>query len=113
MTESAYPFVFYQFRINPPTGFAEAEMSLQLALVALEGLYGEARIRLEARYHVDEPRRTLSVDVRTGAGEALAQIFASMMIREFGNDSFSVARIAAENAGVVPASSLPAVTAQE
>ena len=102
-------FAFYQFRVSPPVDFDEAEMTLQLALTALEGLYGEARLRLEARYRSDEPARTLTVDVRTDIGEALAQVFANLMIKEFGPDSFLVGRIpAAEKApelASIPASS--------
>ena len=99
-------FAFYQFRVNPKIDFDEAEMTLQLALTALEGLYGEARLRLEARYSSKQPARTLTVDVRTAAGDALAQIFVNLMIKEFGPDSFSVGRLASDHTTVSSSASL-------
>ncbi len=94
MTETACLFQFYRFRINPPVAFDEAEMSLQLAIVALEGLYGEARMRLEARYKADVSGKTLAIDVRTRLGVELAQVFTSLLIKEFGPDSFTIGRLA-------------------
>src|SRR5690349_20703967 len=80
----------YRFVIDESVPLAEAEMSLQLAMIALEGLFGQARVRLEARYQVVEPHRALLVDVSTPVGASVARVFASLLIREFGDDSFSV-----------------------
>jgi hypothetical protein len=87
MSESPYCFV-----IDASVPLAEAEMSLQLAMIALEGLYGQAGIRLEARYDVDGAGRAIVVDASTDVGAALVRVFTALLIREIGDDSFSVRR---------------------
>ena len=70
----------------------QAEMSLHLAMIALEGLFGRAGVRLDARYRLDEPGAAIVVDGSTQVGESLVRIFAALLIREFGDDSFVVRR---------------------
>jgi hypothetical protein len=68
----------------------DAEMSLELALLATEGLFGEAAVRTETSYHVDRPHRVISVDARQELGQCLVRILAIFLLREFGNDAFQV-----------------------
>lgn len=82
----------FRFEFDPSVPLPEAEMTLQLAMIALEGLVGEARIRLGAAYHVDAARRTLIVDGTTAIGAALVRIFTGLALREFGDDAFVVRR---------------------
>jgi hypothetical protein len=82
----------YRFEIDASVPLAEAEMSLQLAMIALEGIYGQAGVRLDARYDVDEAGRALVVDASTDVGAALVRVFTTLMIREFGDDAFNVQR---------------------
>ena len=84
--------VIYRFEFEPAVPLAEAEMSLHLAMIALEGLFGRAGVRLEARYRLDEAGRAIVVDGSTQVGESLVRVFAALLIREFGDDSFSVSR---------------------
>jgi len=85
----------YRFQFEPTVPLAEAEMSLHLALYAVEGLYGEARVRLEAGYHVEETRRSIVVDGGTEVGAALVKVFTRLLTREYGEDGFHVRRIEA------------------
>jgi hypothetical protein len=82
----------YRFKFDPTVPLEEAEMALQLALVAAEGLFGEARVRVDGGYFVDEPRRTISVDAATAVGQSVVSIYGGFLLREFGNEAFAVTR---------------------
>src|SRR4029453_3995885 len=84
------PKTRYRFEIDESVPLTEAEMSLQFAMIALEGLHGQARVRLEGRYDVEQEARALFVDGSTEVGAALVRVFTALMIREFGDDSFAV-----------------------
>lgn len=80
----------FEFKFGQAVSTAEAEMSLHLATYAVEGLYGEARVRLDSTYCVDEAQRTITVDSSTDVGTALVKVFTRLLIREFGEDGFHV-----------------------
>lgn len=71
----------------------DAELSLHLAIFAIEGLFGAARVRLDASYAIDEPRRVIIVDASNEVGEALVRVFTNLLLREFGDDSLQVERV--------------------
>ena len=81
-----------QFVFEPDVSLAEAEMSLHLAMFAVEGLIGRVRVRLEAKYHLDESNRTISIDTRVPVGRMIAQVFTGLLLREFGESAFHVER---------------------
>ena len=83
----------YRFDFEPSVPLPEAEMSLHLAMFAVEGLFGEARVRLEASYHLDEPNRAVTVDGTTEVGAAVLKVFTRLLGREFGEDAFRVRRV--------------------
>lgn len=87
------PAPAYRFEMDPSVDLAEAEMSLHLAMIALEGLYGPAGVRLDARYCRDEPGRALVVDSSTRVGGTLVRVFAALLLREFGDGGFVVRRL--------------------
>ena len=84
----------YRFTFARAIDLVEAESSLQLAILATEGLLGEACVRMETSYHVDAPRCAVLVDGGTTAGNAVVRIFTAFITREFGADAFSVRRVA-------------------
>lgn len=83
----------FRFELQPDVSLSEAEMSLHLALFAVEGLFGEARVRLEASYRLDAPCRSLIVEGSPEVGAAVARVFTRLLAREFGEDAFRVRRI--------------------
>jgi len=85
----------YKFTFDPPVDMLETEATLQLAIVAAEGLFGEARTRMDAAYFVDAPRASLLVDGNTAVGNAVIRIFTAFATREFGSDAFAVRRMPA------------------
>ena len=88
MNTNAYRFVF-----EPQIVLEEAEMTLQLAIFAAEGLFGAARVRLDFGYYVDEPSRTIIVAGTTEVGETIVKIFTGLALREFGEDAFRIRRM--------------------
>lgn len=82
----------YRFKFDPSVPLEEAELTLQLALVAAEGLYGEARLRVDGGYFVNEDRRTISVDASTTVGQSIVNIYSGFLMREYGSDAFKVSR---------------------
>ena len=89
----------YRYRFRPDVDLESAEETLLLAILAAEGLFGEARVRMDAGYVVDPGLRALVVDASTLVGQAVNGIFTSLALREFGRDAFHVRRIAGNPGG--------------
>jgi len=83
----------FRFVFKKDVSVVDAELSLHLAIFAIEGLFGVARVRLDVSYHIDEPRRVIVVDASNEVGEALVRVFTNLLLREFGDDSLQVVRI--------------------
>lgn len=83
----------FRFSFARGVELAEAEATLHLAILAAEGLFGEARVWIEVSYHADAPRSVILVDGHTPAGDAVVRIFTSFLMREFGADGFAVRRV--------------------
>jgi hypothetical protein len=81
----------YTFRAEVPK--AEVEASLLLALIAVEGLHGEAQTRLDAGHAIGGPFGGCVIDGSTAVGRDLAKVFTAFLRREFGEDSFRVERL--------------------
>lgn len=91
--EKAMTTDVFRFEFEPSVQLAEAEMSLHLAMYAVEGLFGEARVRLDASYQLDDARRAITVDGSTEVGAAIVKVFTRLLGREFGEDAFCVRRV--------------------
>lgn len=88
------------FVLAPRIALSSAEMSLHLAMFAVEGLAGLAQVRLDAQYHVDPARNAISIDGGTEVGQMLARIFTSLLLREHGEGAFQIERCALQPAEV-------------
>ena len=98
----------FRFEFEPTVPLTEAEMSLHLAMYAVEGLYGSARVRLDASYHLNEGRRVITVDGGNEVGAAIVKVYTGLLLREFGEDAFRVRAMEAQTpeASAVPAGAL-------
>lgn len=83
----------FRFAFRLGVNLTEVEATLHLAILAGEGLFGEARVRMEVAYHLDTPRWVVLLDGRTSAGDAVVRIFTAFITREFGEDAFGVRRV--------------------
>lgn len=88
MTDDSYRFLF-----DHDIELDDAEMSLHLAIFAVEGLFGQARVRLDAGYALDPERHALVIDATTEVGAHLVRIFTGLLVREFGEESFRVEHV--------------------
>ena len=88
MTSSAY-----RYKFRDEANLLEAESTLHVAILAAEGLFGEARVRMDAGYVIDPSIRTLVVDASTAVGQVVCGIFTALVLREFGQDAFNVRRV--------------------
>ncbi len=87
----------FRFSISNEIPLDEAEMTLHLATFAAEGLFGTARVRLEFGYHLDSNRHVILVDGSKEAGAAVVKIFIALLLREFGEEDFSIQRVPLSN----------------
>lgn len=88
MPRDVYRYVFEQ-----ETSFEDALATLDLALIAVESLHGEARSRMDAKFVNDQPGRSIVIDASTPVGQALNEVFVGYARREFGEGAFRVERV--------------------
>ncbi len=70
------------------------EADVALAIFASECVYGRPRVRMEASYLVDEGGTACVLDISGEAGEAVARVFAGLSAARFGDQAYSVRRLA-------------------
>ena len=83
----------YRYDFAPDACVEEVEASLLLAILAVESLYGESRVRLDVAHFFDPVRRACVIDAGTPVGRDLSRLFTGFIGREFGADAFTVQRI--------------------
>ena len=83
----------YRYEFQPDVPLEEVEASLLLALMASESLHGESQVRLDASHFLDPDRRACLIDAGTLVGRDFNRLFIGFLRREFGEDSFGVARV--------------------
>jgi hypothetical protein len=80
----------YRYKFREHVDLLEAERTLHLAILAAEGLYGEAHVRMDMAYVIDEAIRVIAIDASTNLGQDVGAIFTTFLLREFGRQAFSV-----------------------
>lgn len=81
------------FSFEPPVSMADAEMSLHLAMFAVEGLAGPVQVRLDSNYEIDVENRAIAISSANRVGRTIARVFAGLLHREIGEDAFHVERV--------------------
>ncbi|GAB4292652.1 MAG: hypothetical protein Kow0067_19310 [Coriobacteriia bacterium] len=82
-----------RFTFDSRIDLSDAEATLHLAILAAEGLYGEARVRMDLAYFTDRAHRVIHLDTGSPSGDAVARIFTIFAAREFGDRAFAVRRV--------------------
>ena len=80
------------FVFEPHVALTDAEMSLHLGMFAVEGLAGRVQVCLDANYQVDPEKHAIAIDGGNRVGRLIAESFAGLLNREFGEDSFHIER---------------------
>lgn len=73
-----------KFRFHDAVSMDEVHATLRLAVLAIQSVHGEERVRLEAPIQVDAQARTCVIDATRRVGRTLALVFAGYVRREFG-----------------------------
>jgi hypothetical protein len=82
-----------RFRFPPEADGEVIEAQLALAIVAAESAFGQPKVRISAAYSISKDKSRVVIDVATDVGQQIAQIFAGLMMRQLGEDGFSVDRL--------------------
>jgi hypothetical protein len=82
-----------QFVFSPDVPVEDAEMTLHLAMFALEGLAGRVRVRLDAHYRVEPEGRSIVLASNNRVARMVVRVFTALLIREFGEDTFRVVSV--------------------
>ena len=91
-------------RFEFPKGFDRRiiEAQLALAIITAESTFGQPKVRISAACCVspvsvtagEQEKPQVAIDVSTDVGEHIAQVFTGLMIRQLGEDGFTVDRLA-------------------
>ena len=84
---------FVRFWMNADVRLDEVELTLQLATFAAEGLFGIPRVAMEFQVAIDSAKRTFDLHADTEVGVTAAQIFAGLLLKEFGEGAFRLENI--------------------
>ena len=87
------PTEVYRYCFRGDVDPLDAEATLHLAIIAAEGLYGEARVRMDVGYAADESIRAIVVDASTDVGQDINAMFTAFLLKEFGRTAFDVRRV--------------------
>lgn len=79
----------YNFHDRVPMG--DVDDSLGLAEIAVRGLHGPNRTRLETSYRLDPDGRFCCIEAASEVGRDFATIFAALLTEQFGQDGFTIA----------------------
>ena len=97
-----------QFKFESHDSLVDAELSLHLAMFAVEGLAGRVRVRMEANYHVDKEEHAIFIDGGSRVGQMISRVFAGLLLREFGEDAFCMHHVDAFPNHLLQQSTVPA-----
>ena len=83
----------YRFCFQKRISNKAIEENLFWAVFNAESLYGKPKVRLDASFLFDREKKICVIDKTTEIGQHIAQIFTSLVTREFGEDAFKVERM--------------------
>jgi hypothetical protein len=87
------PQLVYRYIFDADVPIEEVEATLLLAVLAAEGLHGEAQVRLEGSHSFDPERRRCSIDASNSVGRDINRLFVSFIRHEFGPGAFRLERV--------------------
>jgi len=82
-----------RYTFSQSVSMREAEETLLLAILAVESLFGESTVRLDASFSIESSRRACVIDSSTDVGRAICRVFTGFVSREFGSEAFKIHRV--------------------
>jgi len=83
----------FAYTFPAAVALTSVESTMDLAVLAVESLHGDAQVRLDIRHLLDRAQRKCLVDATSQAGRDLNRIFAGFLMEELGADGFDVERV--------------------
>jgi hypothetical protein len=83
----------YRFKFKEAIPPKAIEETLFWAVFNAESVFGKPKVRLDASFIFDKGKKICVIDKTTDVGQHIAQIFTSLVTREFGEDAFKVERL--------------------
>lgn len=87
--------IVYRYTFDAIIPIEEVEATLHLAILAAEGLHGEAEVLLEGSHSFYPERRRCVINAATAVGRDINRLFLNFIRHEFGTDGFRVERVEA------------------
>jgi hypothetical protein len=87
----------FRFLLDQHVPIEDAEMTLHLAMLAAEGIFGNPRMAMEFRYHLRPLDNAIDVEGYTEVGVTMARIFAGLLLREYGEGAFRIVNLPAHD----------------
>ena len=91
----------YRYKFDDQVSLHDAQDTLALAVLAAEGLFGTARVRMDFAFATDEAIGVFVVDASTEVGQAVNRIFTTFLSRGFGPCCFNVKRVQGAEGGAL------------
>jgi hypothetical protein len=80
----------YQYHFRKDVPITDVLDTLDLAVIAVESIHGEARASLETSWSADAASRMVTIDATNEVGRTLNQVFVGFIRREYGRTHFTV-----------------------
>ena len=80
-----------RFKFNRSLSREQIEEKIAFAVVAAECTFGQAKVRLNAAYLAADNK--VVIDVSSPVGEHIAEVFTGLLIKDYGEQSFTVERV--------------------
>ena len=84
-----------RFKLNKHLSREQIEEHIAFAVVSAECTFGQAKVRLHASYLASDNK--IVIDVTSPVGEHIAEIFTGLLIKNYGEQSFTVERVRHES----------------
>jgi len=80
-----------RFKLNKKLHREQVEEKIAFAVISAECTFGQAKVRLNAAYVAADNK--VVIDVSSPVGEHIAEVFTGLLIKEYGEQSFTVERV--------------------
>ena len=84
-----------RFKLNEKLSRERMDELVAFAVISAECTFGQAKVRLNASYLTTDSKAV--IDVSSSVGEHIAEIFTGLLIRDYGEESFTVERVRDES----------------
>lgn len=83
----------YRYKFRPHIDLGDPLDALLWAVSAAEGLFGQARIRMDFDHAVDPTIGVIVIDASTLIGQVINCVFTAFLFRKFNRTAFDIQRV--------------------